>query len=106
MAKTKAAFEGVTFDADPETELVNVRVLKRGDGKISTGVHDNRGGDILFEAGEQFRVARHIAETLEGHGYVEIDEAKADRPQLDHDHDGHPGGSLPRRGRPPKVADE
>jgi hypothetical protein len=22
---------------------------------------------------------------------------------LDHDGDGHPGGSLPRRGRPPKV---
>ena len=91
MAKTKAAFSGQTFDADPQSELVRVRVTKRGDGRISTGEHDNRGGDILFEAGERFEVARHIAEVHEEHGFVEIEDAE----------------DVARRGpgRPPKAAD-
>jgi len=75
MAKTKAAFDGVTFDADPVAEMVQVRVLKRGDGKISTGVHDNRGGDVLYEKGETFEVARNVAEELAERDFVEIIEA-------------------------------
>ena len=33
-------------------------------------------------------------------------ESPAPPSPLDHDLDGHPGGSLPRRGRPPKQRDE
>lgn len=127
MAKTKAAFEGNTFDADPVSDLVKVRVLKRGDGKISTGVHDAKGGDILYEKGEEFILAEHIAEDLEGRDFVEILGKTSDAqpvpdpvapepeptpekklPQLDHDGDGEPGGSLPKRGpgRPPNASRE
>lgn len=90
MAKTKAAFAGVTFDADPASAMVWVRVLRRGDGKISTGEHDNRGGDILYEKDETFQIPRHVAEELEGRDYVEI---------------GNFGPDAERRGpgRPPKV---
>jgi hypothetical protein len=95
MAKTKAAFAGVTFDADPADELVRVRVLRRGDGKISTGEHDNRGGDLLYETGEVFSIPRHIAEihATDERGYVEILGSE------DTDED------APKRGpgRPPKA---
>lgn len=93
MAKTKAAFEGVTFDADPEIEFVHVRVLKRGDGKISTGVHDNRGGDVLYEQGETFTCPRNVAEALEARDFVEIGAVEDDP------------AAGPRRRRPPKNAE-
>ena len=87
MAKTQAAFDGVTFDADPQTELVKVRVLRRGDGKISNGQHVKGHGDELYEQGEEFDCPRHIAEDLEARDFVEIPD-------------------KPRRGRPPKEAEE
>lgn len=103
MAKTKAAFAGVTFDADPEAEMVWVRVLKRGDGKISTGEHDPQGGDFLYEQGDTFSVPRNVAEALEERDFVEIGNYG---PTMDHDGDGAPGGGVRRGpGRPPKVAD-
>lgn len=111
MAKTKAAFAGVTFDADPADELVRVRVLRRGDGKISTGEHDNRGGDLLYETGDEFMIARHIAEVhaTDERGYVEILPEKRELPaSFDQDGDGNPGGGVPAKrgpGRPPKDAE-
>ena len=130
MAKTKAAFAGVTFDADPADELVRVRVLRRGDGKISTGQHDPQGGDYLYEAGDIFSIPRYIAEihATDERGYVEIlppEKPKAPEPEpevvdeapeperelpasFDQDGDGHPGGGVPAKrgpGRPPKAAE-
>lgn len=100
MAKTKAAFEGNTFDADPDVEIVWVRVLPQGDGKISTGVHDEKGGDVLYERGETFSVIRTVAEELEKRGLVEIGNFA---PTMDHDGDGEAGGGVKRGpGRPPK----
>lgn len=97
MAKTKAAFAGVTFDADPVSDLVRVRVLKRGDGKISTGVHDNKGGDMLYEQGEEFEVLESVAKELEDRDFVEILKSRRAKPQLDHDNNGVPGGSVPAK---------
>lgn len=100
MAKTKASFEGNTFDADPQAETVYVRVLPAGDGKVSTGEHDAKGGDVLYERGETFGVLRPIAEELEKRGYVEIGNYG---PTLDHDGDGEAGGGVKRGpGRPRK----
>jgi beta-phosphoglucomutase-like phosphatase (HAD superfamily) len=92
MAKTRAAFDGVTFDADPIAEKVWVRVLKRGDGKISTGVHDNRGGDVLYEKDETFEAPRNVAEELESRDFVEIGNFA-------------PDAEKRGPGRPPKAAE-
>lgn len=97
MARTKAAFAGVTFDADPAADLVRVRVLRRGDGKISTGVHDSKGGDMLYEQGEEFDVLETVAKDLEERDFVEIIKARRPKPQLDHDNNGVPGGSVPAK---------
>jgi hypothetical protein len=95
MAKTAAEFAGVAAGdiAPPQDPLVGVRVLKKGDGKISTGRHDPRGGDELYERDETFTVASSIALELEELGYVEID-----RDPLDHDGDGRKGGSVKKLG--------
>lgn len=78
MAKTKREVEGANADqiAPPIDPTVEVRVLKRGADKISTGTHDARGGDLLFEQGESFVVAKSIADVLEDLGYVEIGKPK------------------------------
>lgn len=77
MAKSQAEFRGadagaVSVVADP---IVNVRVLKKGDGKVSTGAHSNRGGEELYEYGDHFEIPKSIADQLEDRGYVEIVEA-------------------------------
>lgn len=77
MAKSQAEFQGVDAEAvavkdDP---IVNVRVLKKGDGKVSTGNHSNRGGEELYEYKDEFPIAKSIADQLEDRGFVEIIEA-------------------------------
>lgn len=78
MAKTRAEFQGAAPAevAEADDPLVQVRVLKAGDGKISTGKHSPRGGDELYEFKEEFAVATSIAKDLEERHFVEIlDEA-------------------------------
>lgn len=45
-------------------ETVTVRVTKRGHGQISTGGFDGTHGAEFFAEGEEFQVARSIAEEL------------------------------------------
>lgn len=79
MAKSRAEFEGASAAdvATPEDPVVICRVLKAGDGKISTGVHGNRGGEELYEFKEEFAVAKSIALALEARHYVEIQDEPA-----------------------------
>lgn len=74
MAKTKAQFEGASAAdvAAPNDPEVWVRVLKAGDGKISTGEHNPRGGDLLYERDERFKTVKSIADALEERHFVEI----------------------------------
>lgn len=70
---------------------------------------------MLYRAGSQYRVwNEHDVDTLTVADPDEEEAAKregwgespAPASPLDHDRDGRPGGSLPRRGRPPKQRDE
>lgn len=79
MAKTKAEVEGrnvvLTEDENP---MMHLKVRKKGAGKISTGVHDPKGGDLLYDEGETFSVRRDVASPLLDLDYVdEIAEPKA-----------------------------
>jgi hypothetical protein len=58
-------------EADP-ADVVTARVMKLGDGKISTGQHVPGVGEVHYERGEEFTTARAIAQDLEERGYVEI----------------------------------
>lgn len=59
-----------------ENDLVSVRVSKKGDARISRGVHHGGIGDDHFEKGDTFEVPRTRAAELEERGYVEpLDDA-------------------------------
>ena len=77
MAKSQAEFKGADAEAVAEKAdpAVNVRVLKKGDGKISTGNHSSRGGEELYEFKDEFTAPKSIADELEERGFVEIIEA-------------------------------
>ena len=106
MAKTQADFQGETFNADPQSELVTVRVLRLGNGRISTGQHQPRGGDVLYEAGEVFTCPRHIADVHEANGLVEIQGVTTTVPaEVSSVVGGDEAVSPVRRGRPPKSAE-
>lgn len=77
MAKSQAEFQGADAEAVAERDdpIVNVRVLKKGDGKISTGNHSSRGGEELYEFKDEFQIVKSIADQLEERGYIEILEA-------------------------------
>lgn len=49
------------------------RVLKAGDGKISTGEHVAGHGDLTYSRNDVFAVPRFQAEALELRGFVEFD---------------------------------
>jgi hypothetical protein len=72
MAKTKAEVDGrnvvLTEEQNP---LVTLRVRRKGASRISTGEHDPRGGDLLYDEGEEFTVARDVAEALIERDYVD-----------------------------------
>lgn len=74
MAKTKAEFAGASADsiAAPLNPNVSVRILKAGDGQVSTGKHHPRGGDELYEFGEIVDLPLDIAQALEARHFVEI----------------------------------
>lgn len=77
MAKVQRALEGerpdLALSPDP---MVKVRILKFGDGRVSTGDHHSSGGEVLAEAGEFMDIPRTVAEALEKRGFAEIEEAK------------------------------
>lgn len=60
--------------------IVNVKVTRKGHGKIATGVHDRTYGDELYADGERFAVAQNIALELEDRGFVVIIEDEAPKP--------------------------
>lgn len=51
---------------------VSVRIMKAGDGKISTGVHIAQEGDVKFRRGEITTVPESAAVVYEDRGWVEI----------------------------------
>lgn len=78
--RKRAARQAATKLAEPvPPDLVECRVLKNGDGKVSMGEHIGGIGDAFYEKGEKFMVERAIATGLEDRGYVEIEgEPKSD----------------------------
>ena len=69
-AATKAAAERKRNEKPVET--VQARILKAGDGKISTGIHIPGRGDVFHERGAILTLEKSIAAGLEARGYVEI----------------------------------
>jgi pyruvate/2-oxoglutarate dehydrogenase complex dihydrolipoamide acyltransferase (E2) component len=51
---------------------VEVRVLKKGDNKISKGIHVPGVGDLCYKTGDHLSVSRESAIQLEERGFVEI----------------------------------
>jgi hypothetical protein len=72
MAKSRAEVDGrnviLTEDENP---VMHLKVRKKGAGKISTGVHDPKGGDFLYEEGETLSVRRDVAQPLLDLDYVD-----------------------------------
>lgn len=50
---------------------VTARVLKKGDGKLSTGEHIPGEGDVFHVLGDILQVPAEAVEALEDRGYVE-----------------------------------
>ncbi len=73
--KTKREVDGereIHFAEKTKADMVDVRVLPKGDGMISNGEHDPEGGDLVYERGDVFSVEKSIAEALEERGFAEI----------------------------------
>ena len=76
--RAKAARQAAKEQAQAQApKIVRCRVLKAGDGKISTGQHVAGVGEVHFERGEEFDCAERTALLLEDRGYVEIEDAPA-----------------------------
>lgn len=74
---------GVEIDDEPDADEpaslapgeAKIRVLKLGDGKVSTGRDDVFGSGVVFgraRKGDFLTVAQSVAEALEAKGYAEI----------------------------------
>lgn len=78
MAKTKAEVEGRTFVVPDEINpIVHLKVRKKGAGKISTGEHDPRGGDFVYDEGESLSVRQDVAQAIIDLDYVDVVAAPA-----------------------------
>lgn len=70
---TQAGAVRPLVDPTPTTNLVTVRVLPKGDGKVSKGAYDLPSNSFPFyKRGEQFKLDRKIAEEQELNGFLEI----------------------------------
>lgn len=80
MAKSRAEVDGRdVILTEEENPVLHLKVRKKGAGKISTGVHDAKLGDFLYEEGETLSVRRDVAKPLLDLDYVdEITAAEAD----------------------------
>ena len=72
LAEKAARQAGKAPKTDDPSDIVKCRVMKLGDGKVSTGQHVSGVGEVHFERGEELTIARSIALGLEDRGYVEI----------------------------------
>lgn len=60
-------------DPTPTDNMVTVRVLPKGDGKVSRGEYDKASNTFPFyKRGETFKLARVIAQAQEDNGFLEI----------------------------------
>lgn len=74
--RKRAARQAVKALDEPQpAEMAQCRVLPMGDGRVSMGQHAAGIGEVHYEKGEVFSVAREIAEALEARGFVEIQDA-------------------------------
>ena len=64
-------------EAMPQQQMVEVRILKKGDGKISKGVHLPGIGNACYRWGEFATLPLDIALAQEDNGYVERTDATA-----------------------------
>jgi uncharacterized protein (UPF0548 family) len=72
--RKRAARQAAAVIADPAPpDVVECRVLKAGDGRVSMGIHIGAIGDAFYEKGEKFTIERSIATALENRGLVEIE---------------------------------
>lgn len=71
MPVFKKEIETGPEEAEP---TVRVRVTRQGHGKISTGEHSATDGEEFFAEGEEFEVAKSIAEALSS-GEVQLNHA-------------------------------
>jgi hypothetical protein len=72
--RKRAARQAAAVLAEPvPADIVECRVLKAGDGKVSMGIHVASIGDAFYEKGEKFSIERAIAVALEDRGLVEIE---------------------------------
>jgi hypothetical protein len=71
-ARRQADPEGYQRREAEKRDIVQCRVLKRGDGRISRGRHYDGIGEDHYELGETFPAERVNAVQLEDKGYVEI----------------------------------
>ena len=77
--KTKREVENEAIgihEPEVKNEMVEIRVLPKGDGMISSGNHDPKGGDEVYERGDTLELPRDIAEALEERGFAEIQQAR------------------------------
>lgn len=55
-------------------EKVLVTVTKFGEGKVSTGIHETPGGDVMAMRGDILEVSKDVADDLERRGFAEKDQ--------------------------------
>lgn len=71
--REKAARQAAKVAKDPEPiVMVQCRVMKAGDGKISTGLHVAGIGEVHYERDETFPAEQATATGYEDRGWVEI----------------------------------
>lgn len=57
----------------PVAPMADVTVTKKGDGKISTGVHQAGVGDLTYPRGANIQVPADAVAELEERGWIEAD---------------------------------
>jgi hypothetical protein len=62
-------------EAREDAGKVEVRVTKKGDNKLSKGIHVPGVGDLRHKHGAVLKMAKHLALELEDRGFVEIQDA-------------------------------
>lgn len=73
VLKQRAARQAAAVIEEKAPDLVDIRILPLGDGKVSMGIHIAGIGDAHYERGEVAKGwLRENAEALEARGFAEI----------------------------------